>query len=64
MKTKNKKAGTGLIIMGVIGVIILIMIIGFVGQAYSLWSFKFWQPKIEDAKRDCPRPRRRSRRRG
>jgi len=49
---KGKKGGAGITILVIIGILILLFVIGFIGQAVNLWNLKFWGPKYEDAKRD------------
>jgi len=49
---KSKKGGISGVMVAIILVVIFMMVIAFVGQAYSLWNLKFWGPKFEDAKRE------------
>jgi hypothetical protein len=48
----NKKGQIGKVLMIIALVVVVLFVVGFVGQAMSLWNYKFWQPKIEDAKRN------------
>ena len=48
----NKKGRIGKAIVVFALVCIVLFAIAFAGQALSLWSFSFWEPKWQDAKRD------------